>query len=295
MQKATLGGTGSRGAQLGRGARPSAKPGRWWRQLLLVLVPMVIGGAVAAAVSSRRERVYEASADVALERGVKDAVFDAGGTSAKSALIEARIATSPEVSAAVKTHGGAPARVTATPLASGDAIEILARGRTPAEAAEVANGYAGAYMELRKRQALEEVEAARTEIQRKLESLDRDLEALAREVGGASGQEQALLDQRIAGRRSSLETERGVFKQQLDQLEVAAALRTGGVRLIRGAAPPTSAVEPNPARDGAIGLALGLVTGLAVLMFLGLPKREPRRDEAMKPERRPSGVSRAQR
>lgn len=85
---------------------------------------------------------------------------------------------------------------------SATAREIRARASDGPLASRVANAYATDYVRLGQEQAIAEFDATKHEVGRKLEELQRELDASAPDA---------------VARRSSLESERGVFKQQLDQ------------------------------------------------------------------------------
>lgn len=252
---------------------PPSRRGRR-RQFALVLLPMVLGGVCGFVLSNGKAEVYEATADVALERGVKDTVFDYGQSSPRSVLVEIRVVQSPPVVAAVEKELGVAPPVSVLALGSGDAFEIRARSSDRFHSAKVADAYATEYIRLRQREAIADVEAAEQEIERKLVELEGEIDAINRRLSEVSAEERVLLEQTVGVRRNTLESERGVFKQQLDQLRVAASLRTGGVKLLRAATPPSSPVEPEPVRDGAVGLALGLLAGVTLVLLFDRLRRE---------------------
>ena len=58
-----------------------------------------------------------------------------------------------------------------------------------------------------------------------------------------------------------------LFRSKLDELQVAAALRSGGAQLVTPAVAPTTPVRPTPRRNAAVALAVGLMLGVG-LAFL---------------------------
>src|SRR5262249_55316006 len=65
--------------------------------------------------------------------------------------------------------------------------------------------------------------------------------------------------------RQSLEQQQAYYRQQLDQLQVAAQIsQTGGGQVVGPAAAPRSPVEPNTWRTALLALALGLLLGVGV-------------------------------
>ncbi len=115
----------------------------------------------------------------------------------------------------------------------------------------MANAYATAYIDFRRKQAVDDILAAAGQIQDKVSDLQTQIDSLP-----PGAQQAALVDQQA------------LFKQKLDELQVDAALKTGGAQLVTQASTPTEPVKPTPVRNGVVALVLGLVvgTGLAFLV-----------------------------
>lgn len=237
------------------------------RSIALVLLAMLLGGGSALGMSSVRPRVYEAAGEVALERTLRDLVFDNGLTPARTVQTEVRVAQSAPVRDAVHQELGMAPPVAVLPVGIADAFEVRARSSDAASAARIANAYVNAYLRLRQHQAVDDVVAMQGQIRQQLDGIQREIAAIVDRILTARPEERTLLEYNFGLQRNALQAEEGVFRQQLDQLEVAKNLRTGGVTLLRPASEPPSPVEPNPTRDGAIGLALGLFVGLALTLL----------------------------
>jgi capsular exopolysaccharide synthesis family protein len=121
-------------------------------------------------------------------------------------------------------------------------IAALTVGDTsPRRAARIANAFADEYVDFRQRSARATLdEAARL--------------ARAR-----------LLSLTPAERASTLGRE---LKGRLRELEIAAAVQTGGAAVVLRASPPSSAAAPHPLRNGLLGLALGLILASAAALAL---------------------------
>jgi capsular exopolysaccharide synthesis family protein len=58
------------------------------------------------------------------------------------------------------------------------------------------------------------------------------------------------------------------YKLQLDQLQLAASLKTGGSSVVTTAQPPSTPFKPTPVRTGVKGLIVGIVFGVAMAALL---------------------------
>jgi polysaccharide biosynthesis transport protein len=197
-----------------------------------------------------QDPVYEGRAQVLLKTGSAESVFDRTGEridASRAVDTELLVLRSSPVREAVASELGKVPKVTGTSLGQVDALEIRARDADPQRAAAITNAYATAYIDFRRTQAVDDLLAAATQIQRKINELQPQIEATA-----DGSQKAALIEQQ------------SVFKQRLDQLQVDAALKTGGAQLITPAAIPTSPVAPKPLRTAVFALAVGLIVGVAV-------------------------------
>ncbi|MGH9266166.1 MAG: Wzz/FepE/Etk N-terminal domain-containing protein, partial [Acidimicrobiales bacterium] len=153
---------------------------------------------------------------------------------------EIRILTSQPVRAAVRAELGSAPKVSATPDGQTDVIRVTAKDADPRRAATLANAYANAYIEYRRKQAVDDVLAASQQVQTKITDLQKQIDAAP---AGAP--------------RDSLVQAQALFKQKLDQLQVDGALKRGGAQLVTPASVPTNPVSPQPVRSGLIALTLG--------------------------------------
>jgi len=207
--------------------------------LVLALVPALL-----------QEPVYEGQAQVLLKTGNSESVFDRTGEridAGRAVDTELLVLRSSPVREAVQREFGRVRKVSGTSLGQVNAIEIRVRDADPQRAAAITNAYATAYINFRRTQAVDDLLTAATQIQDKINQLQPQIEAAA-----DGSQKAALIEQQ------------SVFKQRLDQLQVDAALKTGGAQLITPASTPPSPAAPRPVRTGVFGLAVGLILGVGV-------------------------------
>ena len=215
--------------------------------VLLVTVPAVV-------LSLLQTPVYEGDAEILLQPRTSETLFDpnsgARADPARQVQNEIRILTSAPVRTAVRAQLGAAPEVKATAIGSTDLISVSARSTDPSRAALLANTYANAYIDYRRKQAVDDVLAASQQIQSKIGDLQKQIDATA-----------------AGSQKDSLVQAQSLFKQKLDQLQVDGALKQGGAQLVTPAVVPTSPVAPQPVRTGILALLFGLVLGLG-LAFL---------------------------
>lgn len=129
---------------------------------------------------------------------------------------------------------------------SSNIVTLTVRDRDPQLAARIANTYADAYVQFR-------LNSAR---QRYLDAAE-----LAR---------QQLLSLNPIERRTPQGRE---LQARGRELQIAAALQTGGAEIVRRASVPASPSRPRPKLSGALGLFLGLVLGVGAALVLNLVDR----------------------
>ena len=131
---------------------------------------------------------------------------------------------------------------TAASIANSNVVTISVTAKTPALAATIPNAYATVFLAVSKKAAQKQLVVAETVVKQKLKSYTSD-----------------------ASQRSTAYV---LLAQQLQDLEIAAATATGNYQVVSPAAPPTAPSSPHPKRTAAIGLAAGLLLGIALAFLL---------------------------
>ncbi len=220
----------------------------------VVLLSALIVVASALASSFLQTPVYQGKADVLLQPRSTESLFDPQtgepNDPERSVQTEIEVLKSQPVRAAVRTQLGAAPRVSARPVGQTDVIEVTTLSTDPQRAAAVTNAYANAYISFRRGQAVDDLLAAGREIQNKISELQRQIDA-----------------SRDPGARDALLQQQALFRQKLDQLQVDAALKTGGAQLVTPASVPASPVKPTPVKSSAVALVVGFIFGVG-LAFL---------------------------
>lgn len=236
---------------------------------VLSAVVLVVGSALAAAFM--QTPIYEASAELLLQNRSMESLFDAStgqrNDPARAIQTEIRVLESGPVKMEVRRLLGVTPAISASPVGQTDVIEVKARSTDADRAAIVANTYSRAYIDFRRKQAVEGVLDAAEEVQAKIDSLQAQAAPLVAQIAAADPRNRGEVEARLRPQIESLQSQQALFKQKLDQLQVDAALKSGGVELVTPATVPTTPVEPRPIRTGAIALMVGLLFGIG-LAFL---------------------------
>lgn len=234
------------------------------RSVIVVATLVVVAAALAS--SFLQTPVYEATAEVLLQPRSTESLFDPSTGErrdpARTVQTEIQVLKSQPVVDAVKQKLGAAPRVSVAPLGQTDVIHVKALNTDPHQAAAVANAYAAAYIDFRRKQAVDDLLAAGNEIQRKVFDLQKQIENLPRAPTPVLGR--PTEPDRAAEQRDALVQQQALFRQRLDQLQVDAALKTGGAQLVTPASAPTSPIKPTPVRTAVVAIAVGLLFGLAM-------------------------------
>jgi len=211
---------------------------------LLVTVPAVV-------FSLLKTPVYAGQAELLLQPRSSETLFDPNSglrsDPARQVQNEIRILSSAPVRDAVRQQLGSAPKVSASAIGATDLIRVTARSADPQQAATFANAYATAYIDYRRKQAVDDVLAASQQVQTKIGELQRQIDAAP-----------------AGPQKDSVVEAQSLFRQKLDQLQVDGALKQGGAQLVTPAVVPTSPVEPRPLRTGLIALFAGIVLGVGV-------------------------------
>jgi capsular exopolysaccharide synthesis family protein len=224
---------------------------RRWR--LLVLLPAIVTG-VALAVSLSSDKQYDARVDVLLQdEQPANALLDPGASTSSSdpqrdLTTNVDLIKIPSTADQVRRRLGLHTstndlldQIHTETTNDSNVVSIVARDPSPQTAARIANAFAAAYVQFR-------LDSARRRYTEAAQLAQRQLAALAP-------------DQRNSAEARDLQSRER-------ELEIAAALQTGGAEIVRTADVPTSAARPRPALSAVLGLLGGLV--LAVFTGLGL-------------------------
>jgi len=222
---------------------------KWW-----IIVPVVLITAAAVAFSFTQNDRYRASADVLVQDPASATTVDKLGTVVSSRLINnelQRAKGSALQDLARESIGEEPEL--SVKLAAANDVDVLvfsATSRSAAGAADAANSYAQTYVEVRRKALVDELAARSVVLQSRLDDVTQEL-------GTASGSTATVL---LA--------QQDQYQRELETLTASTSFaNSSGASVIDAAQAPTVPYSPNPKRDGALALVIGILVGLG-LAFL---------------------------
>lgn len=228
------------------------------KYLILAVVTSLVTSALV--LSFLQPTLYQGQAKVVVEPPGFDVVLDPGAAASQDPTLtidtEIEIIESPPLRAAVTETLGPVLEVHAARVNETLIIEIKGESDEAARAAEVTNVYTSTYLALRRQQAAAELLTAAEQVQTKIDELQPELDALALDPPAP--------EDANAGRPAVLSEQQARLEERLEELEVRAALTSGGVELVNEASLPSSPNQPKPVRNGILALVAGLIVGLSL-------------------------------
>jgi len=213
---------------------------KWW-----IAAAALLGLAASLGLSLTQAKQYSASAQILVQ----------SSATATQLQTDIQLVTSGPVEALVSSKLGSKPGVSVAEVAQTSVIAITAISSSSPRAALIANTYAKAFVSYMQGVATGSLMAAESQLQTQIRKVGAQLKGL-RGTGGSAGQQAALLNQQA------------VLRAQLEQMQVSGVpALSGGAEFVTPAQAPSSPSSPKPVQDILLGLAAGLVLGLA-LAFL---------------------------
>jgi polysaccharide biosynthesis transport protein len=230
------------------------------RKATIALTTLIVFGA-ALAYSLVQTPMYEATAEVIVQPRTSQQILtpsaNQSGTDAKRAIdTELTVLQSRTVADAVRKKLGRVPAMSANTAGETDVIAVNTRSTNAKQAAGDANAYARSYLDVRRKQSVDDLLSAGKDVQAKINDLQRQLDTLAVTPAATPN---------LDAQRNSLEQQQAYYRQQLDQLQVSAQIsQSGGGQVVSQAVTPGSPVEPKLRRNAALALVLGLLLGVGL-------------------------------
>lgn len=242
---------------------------RRWKLVGVVCGSFVV---VAVLITVVQHRVYQASTTLVIESNTANDPFqqtqDPYGAAQRRVATEAKVVQSDPVKELVRQKIRSTPSVGVVASTDADVLTINARSGSARRAADVANAYASAYVEVKRQQGVQGLQAASDQVGGRVDDMQRQIDALDRQVESAPPADRAALALSVSQQRTSLVNQQATFRSTLNELQVRMALASGDARIVAPASVPKSPVEPRPIRTTGLGLVLGLLVGLGVAFAL---------------------------
>jgi len=234
-----------------------------WARVVARRKWIVVGALLMALIGSLlmsllQDPIYEAEGQMLVEPRSGQAVFEQDPTLNVQNLdraiqTEIQVLEGQRVRARVQSDlqlDQLPPTVDGTAVGSTDVVSVRVRSKDPRAAQRLADAYVTAYIETRREQAIDDLNAAGTQLQDKIDQL------------------QTQIDRADAAQQAPLVAQQATYKERLDELQIEAALTTGGASVVKSAETPTDPVAPKPVRSAALAAAIGLLLGLGAAFLV---------------------------
>ena len=237
---------------------------RYW---FILVVTTVLSTIISTGFALTQTRVYESSTDILLQSSFSTSVLAGGRVSPTDINTQIRILEGADVAVAVAEElglniGDIPA-IRGAAVGASSVMRVIVRSTDPALAADVATNAANAYIDNRRQGAIDDLNAAATEVQARIDQIQTEYGSL----------DSSSTDPVTNSRRQTLLNQESSYRAQLNQLQLTAALRTGDAQIIVRAQTPRDPVAPNPRRSAIVGFMLGLMAGIALAFLLDFSDR----------------------
>jgi tyrosine-protein kinase len=220
---------------------------KWW----LIAVAM-LGMGISLSISVLEPKQYAATAQLLVQSS--GPAVSLGGVEQEPSTTyvqtELQLVTSAPVLLTVREKLGITPPVSAVEVGQTDVISLTAVSSIPARAALIANTYAAAFVSHTQSVAIASITTAESELQTQVASLERQIKSLQTDKN-ATAEVAALANQEV------------VLKEEIAQVQVNGAVSASGVEFVTPAQAPVSPSSPKPTQNALLGLAAGLVLGLA--------------------------------
>lgn len=134
----------------------------------------------------------------------------------------------------------------------------------PLRAQRLSQAFAEGYLSFRRSRSLDQLQSEIVAVDDRIVATEAEIADVRAEIGALS---QSSERDALFATRDSLIARLGVLQLQLEELRSAAAIQTAGGEIVTPANLPSSPSSPNPVRNGAVGLLIGLALGVG-LAFL---------------------------
>jgi capsular exopolysaccharide synthesis family protein len=172
-------------------------------------------------------------------------------------LTELELLTSAPVKMEAAKQLGFEPSIVGSEVGQTNVISVTASAKSASIAARAANTYAKDFVSQEQTNAINALVLGEQQYQSQIDSIDVQIQTLSASTTAAAAAEISALTSQVA-----------ILKGDEAQLEVAAAESPGGVELVSQASPPQSSSSPQPLKDAAIALVIGLLLGLVLVLLV---------------------------
>jgi succinoglycan biosynthesis transport protein ExoP len=236
---------------------------RWW-----VVASILIVTAASAFYSFTEHKAYSASASILLQpiptvgslTGVTPATLGPFDVPTEQNVLGSSV-----IRRMVAAKLGTPGNVTVGTISGTNIITVTATEPRARESAKVANAYAEAFVAYRSAQVTQSLGKAQGQLQARLTGIQALVSSLDKQL--ASTTSGSATAQALQAELQAALSNEGVVQGELEQLTVGASTASGA-QIVTRAKTPTSPSSPKTTRNIGLGLAAGILLGLAAAVVV---------------------------
>lgn len=235
--------------------------------------------ALALVMSFTQSPRYEATAKLLLKQQSAKTVFGSDSQPyvdpVRSVQTEIEVIKTEPVRELVRKKIGSSPAVQISAVGQTDLVALRAESTEASRAPLIANAYATAYIDFRRKQSLDQFSAASEEIQAKITEYQQQIDSLGSTTSNLpqcvsptatpdACAQRTSAEATVTARRTTLLNQLALFQQTLDQLAVDSTLASGTAQLVTPASTPAAPFAPTPRRNAMLGVVLGLLLGVGL-------------------------------
>jgi capsular exopolysaccharide synthesis family protein len=228
-----------------------------WRQRWIVLAVGSAALAGALLYSFIKTPVYTSSSEVVVRAAQIDTTVTPPFVNMQT---EEEVANSANVALLAQREMGSGAKsaaVSAELVPDSETLKFTAVAPEPTTAQAAAQAYAEAYLELRRREVLSDLQVAREPREARIQLISQELTEIEEQLAVTDDEADRVL---LNARWAELLSERTLVNQELSRLATPESVQVGEV--IQAARLPRSPSSPKPLRNGLLGIMIGLSLGV---------------------------------
>jgi capsular exopolysaccharide synthesis family protein len=233
-----------------------------WGRKWTILAIAAVTAAVALGYSFAQTPVYTSSAQVLVLSSTFASAQSPGTSPPLNMTKEEQVANSAAVQERalerLEQLEITPGTMSASEVEFAETLVFTSESPDPKAAQATARLYAAAYLDLRRSNFLRELEGARRPYESQIEAIDAGLEEITEALRTAKEGERELLIAQYA----HLLSQRDLVVTKLNDLVAPGSVEVG--RVLRSADLPGSPSAPSHARNGLLGVVVGLALGMGV-------------------------------
>lgn len=147
-------------------------------------------------------------------------------------------------------------------------VQLTYQSDDPQEAADVAQSFAESYIAYRREQSLDDLQAAQTSVQERLEDVNSQIQQLNSDIRQAAQAGDESLRSTLDASRNILLARLGLLQERLDDLQPSQVLQFVGIAdVIQTASVPSRPMSPSYPRNAALAMFLGLALGVGLALL----------------------------